>query len=53
MFEVSHGKDFGTYSTDKRSSPDFCTSFGFAVEAGECYPGIAICGMGMVSNSDP
>ena len=35
-------KDFGTYSTDSCDYPDFA----LALEAGECYPGIAICGSG-------
>ena len=37
-------KDFGTYSTDSCDYPDFAHPL--AVEAGECYPGIAICGSG-------
>ena len=36
-------KDFGTYSTD---SCDYPHPLALAVEAGECYPGIAICGSG-------
>ena len=39
-------KDFGTYSTDSCDYPDFAHALAEAVEAGECYPGIAICGSG-------
>ena len=39
-------KDFGTYSTDSCDYPDFAPQLAAAVEAGECYPGIAICGSG-------
>ena len=39
-------KDFGTYSTDSVDYPDFAHPLALAVEAGECYPGIAICGSG-------
>ena len=39
-------KDFGTYSTDSCDYPDFAHALAKAVEAGECYPGIAICGSG-------
>ena len=39
-------KDFGTYSTASCDYPDFAHALGTAVEAGECYPGIAICGSG-------
>ena len=39
-------KDFGTYSTESCDSPDFAHPLANAVEAGECYPGIAICGSG-------
>ena len=39
-------KDFGTYSTDSCDYPDFAHQLADAVEAGECYPGIAICGSG-------
>ena len=37
-------KDFGTYSTESCDYPDFAHPLALAVEAGECYPGIAICG---------
>lgn len=39
-------EDFGTYSTDCCDYPDFAHPLALAVEAGECYPGIAICGSG-------
>ncbi len=39
-------KDFGTYSTDSVDYPDYAHPLAAAVEAGECYPGIAICGSG-------
>ena len=39
-------KDFGTYSTDSCDYPDFAHQLAVAVEAGECAPGIAICGSG-------
>ena len=39
-------KDFGTYSTDSCDYPDFAHLCAVAVEKGECYPGIAICGSG-------
>ena len=39
-------KDFGTYSTASCDYPDFAHPLALAVEAGECYPGIAICGSG-------
>lgn len=39
-------KDFGTYSTESCDYADFAHPLANAVEAGECYPGIAICGSG-------
>lgn len=39
-------KDFGTNSTDSCDYPDYAHPLALAVEAGECYPGIAICGSG-------
>jgi ribose-5-phosphate isomerase B len=39
-------KDFGTYSTDSVDYPDYAHPLATAVEKGECYPGIAICGSG-------
>ena len=38
--------DFGTYSTEPIDYPDFGHQLAKAVESGECYPGIAICGSG-------
>ena len=38
--------DFGTYSTESVDYPDFAHLMGKAVEAGEVYPGIAVCGTG-------
>ena len=39
-------KDFGTYSTDSCDYPDYAHALANAVESGECYPGIGICGSG-------
>ena len=39
-------KDYGTYSSDSCDYPDFAHPLAYAVEAGEVYPGIAICGSG-------
>ena len=39
-------KDFGTYSEDSCDYPDFAHPCAKAVESGECYPGIGICGSG-------
>ncbi len=39
-------KDFGTHSTDSCDYADFAHPLAQAVEAGECYPGIAVCGSG-------
>ena len=39
-------RDFGTYSTESCDYPDFAHSCAEAVEKGECYPGIGICGSG-------
>lgn len=39
-------KDFGTYSADSCDYPDFAHPLAQAVEDGECYPGIGICGSG-------
>ena len=38
--------DFGTYSTESCDYPDFAHPCALAVEAGEVYPAIAICGTG-------
>ena len=39
-------KDFGTYSEESCDYPDFAHTCAEAVESGECYPGIGICGTG-------
>ena len=39
-------KDFGTFGTESCDYPDFAHPCAEAVEAGEVYPGIAICGTG-------
>jgi ribose 5-phosphate isomerase B len=39
-------KDFGCYSTVSVDYPDLAHPLALAVESGECYPGIAICGSG-------
>ncbi len=39
-------KDFGTYSAESCDYPDFAHPCAQAVESGECYPGIAMCGSG-------
>jgi len=39
-------KDFGTYSEESCDYPDFAHPLALAVESGECYPGIAVCGSG-------
>lgn len=39
-------KDFGCYSEESVDYPDFAHPLAEAVENGECYPGIAICGSG-------
>ncbi len=39
-------KDFGTFSPESVDYADFAHPLANAVEAGECYPGIAICGSG-------
>jgi len=38
--------DFGTFSEESCDYPDFAHPCALAVESGECYPGIAICGSG-------
>ena len=38
--------DFGTNSTASCDYPDYAHPCAEAVEAGECYPGIAMCGSG-------
>ncbi len=39
-------KDFGTYSAESADYADYGHPLAKAVENGECYPGIAICGTG-------
>lgn len=39
-------KDFGTYSDESTDYADYAHPLAIAVENGECYPGIAICGSG-------
>ena len=39
-------KDFGTYSPESVDYPDFAHQLAEAIETGEVYPGIAICGSG-------
>ena len=39
-------KDFGTHSADSCDYADFAHPCAEAVERGECYPGIAMCGSG-------
>lgn len=39
-------EDFGTYSAESCDYPDFAHPAAEAVEAGRCYPGIAVCGTG-------
>ena len=39
-------KDYGTYSSDSCDYPDFAHKLGEAIENGEVYPGIAVCGTG-------
>ena len=39
-------KDYGTYNEDSCDYPDFAHPCAEAVERGECYPGIAVCGSG-------
>ncbi|MBQ8423880.1 MAG: ribose 5-phosphate isomerase B [Coprobacter sp.] len=38
--------DFGTDSTASCDYPDYAHPLAVAVEAGQCYPGIAVCGSG-------
>lgn len=39
-------KDYGTYSTESCDYPEFAHALAYAIEEGEVYPGIAICGSG-------
>ncbi|MDD2513231.1 MAG: ribose 5-phosphate isomerase B [Proteiniphilum sp.] len=40
-------RDFGAYSEESSDYADFAHPLALAVEKGECYPGIAICGTGI------
>ncbi|MDF9831371.1 ribose 5-phosphate isomerase B [Parabacteroides sp. PF5-6] len=40
-------KDFGTYSPEPCDYPDVAHPLAYAVERGEVYPGIAVCGSGV------
>lgn len=39
-------KDFGTHSAASCDYADYAHPLALAVESGECYPGIAVCGSG-------
>lgn len=39
-------KDFGTDSAQSCDYPDYAHPCALAIESGECYPGIAMCGSG-------
>lgn len=39
-------EDYGTYSTESCDYPDYGHKLAHAIENGECYPGVAICGSG-------
>ena len=39
-------KDFGTHSAASCDYADYAHLLALAVESGECYPGIAVCGSG-------
>ncbi|MDR1982057.1 MAG: ribose 5-phosphate isomerase B [Tannerellaceae bacterium] len=39
-------RDFGTYSSEACDYPDYAHVLAHAVETGEVYPGIALCGTG-------
>ncbi|WP_071145066.1 RpiB/LacA/LacB family sugar-phosphate isomerase [Bacteroides ihuae] len=39
-------KDYGTYTAESCDYADFAHPLAYAIEAEECYPGIAICGSG-------
>lgn len=39
-------EDFGTHSEESCDYPDFAHPAAEAIERGECYPGIAMCGTG-------
>lgn len=47
LIEKGHAvEDFGTYSTESCDYPDFAHPCALAVESGEVYPAIAVCGSG-------
>lgn len=46
MADNIESKDFGTYSAESCDYPDFAHPCAEAVEKGEVYPAIAICGSG-------
>lgn len=39
-------EDYGTYTTESCDYPDYGHKLANAIENGECYPGVAICGSG-------
>lgn len=39
-------KDFGTFTSESCDYPDFAHPLALAIEKGECYPGIGLCGTG-------
>lgn len=39
-------KDFGTCNTESCDYADYAHPLALAIEVGECYPGVAICGSG-------
>ena len=43
-------KDFGAYSEESVDYPDYAHPLAEAIENGECYPGVAICGSGIGIN---
>lgn len=40
-------RDYGAFSEESSDYPDFAHPLALAVENGECYPGIALCGTGL------
>jgi len=40
-------KDFGTFSSDSCDYADYAHPMAYAIERGEVYPGIAVCGSGI------
>ena len=39
-------RDYGTFSEESCDYADYAHPLAYAIEAGDCYPGIAICGSG-------